>query len=60
MTCHFHYRALTLLLAALTLHAQIPSFEVASIKPNTSGQLETSKGPVEIIVIDNIEKPTDN
>src|ERR1700722_3877695 len=42
MTPKLPYRALTLLLTALILRAQILSFEVASIKPNNSGSGRSS------------------
>jgi hypothetical protein len=50
-----------------TLHAQ--TFDVASVKQNKSGQdneeqlglkLESNRGPIDVLVIDHVEKPTDD
>ena len=34
-----------------------PAFEVASVKPN---KLESTKGPVDVLVIDRAEKPSED
>ena len=39
-----------------------PAFEVASVKPNRSGELglklESTRAPLEVLVIDRVERPT--